>query len=69
MSFDLAAVLGEVLIEVEPADATLLVDGEDRGVAPSRLELSSEPHRLELTKAGYEPAERTVRPRPACRRA
>jgi formylglycine-generating enzyme required for sulfatase activity len=64
VAFVLAAQHGVVHLAVVPADATLVVDGVERGPAPATITLTAEPHRLEFRKEGFAPAARTVRPRP-----
>jgi formylglycine-generating enzyme required for sulfatase activity len=56
--------LGEVKIAARPPDAELLVDGEPRGRADQTLQLLAVPHEIEIRREGYEPARRTVTPRP-----
>jgi formylglycine-generating enzyme required for sulfatase activity len=63
LSVDLRAVLGEVRIAGEPADAVLYVDGASRGPANQTLSLSSAPHVFEVRKPGLEPFRATVTPR------
>ena len=62
LTFELAAVLGEIRIRGEPADAQLFVDGASRGVANQTLTLSSAPHVIEVRKAGLETFRATVTP-------
>lgn len=63
MRFDLTRSIGEVLVSVWPADSTLLVDGREQPEANTRLQLSSEPHRLEFSRLGYAPVVREITPR------
>ena len=51
-------------INVSPADATVYVDGRARGAGSTTLELSSEPHRIEVKQGGFESWARSVTPRP-----
>ncbi|MGH8243549.1 MAG: SUMF1/EgtB/PvdO family nonheme iron enzyme [Steroidobacteraceae bacterium] len=62
ISADLEAILGQVRISGEPADAILYVDGASRGPANQTLELSAAPHVLEVRKSGLEPFRTTVTP-------
>jgi formylglycine-generating enzyme required for sulfatase activity len=64
LSVDLEAVLGEVTVRGQPADAELYVDGEPRGPANQTLSLPSAPHAIEVRKAGLASFRSTVTPRP-----
>jgi formylglycine-generating enzyme required for sulfatase activity len=64
ISVDLTARTGTLTVNVQPADATVYVDGQARGSGSTTLSLSSAPHRIEVRKAGYESWSRTVTPRP-----
>ena len=50
LAVDLRAVLGDVRVTGEPADAILYVDGASRGAANQTLSLSSAPHVFEVRK-------------------
>jgi len=63
LAVDLRAVLGNVRITGEPADAILYVDGASRGAANQTLSLSSAPHVFEVRKSGLEPYRATITPR------
>jgi formylglycine-generating enzyme required for sulfatase activity len=63
ISADLRAVLGEIRVTGQPADAILYVDGASRGAANQTLSLSAAPHVIEVRKAGLEPFRATVTPR------
>ncbi len=63
LSVDLKAVLGNVRIAGEPADAILYVDGASRGPANQTLSLSAAPHVFEVRKSGLDPYRTTVTPR------
>lgn len=56
--------MGTINVSVEPADATLYVDGSPVANARRELELLAVPHRLELRKAGYETWSTNVTPTP-----
>ena len=56
--------LGTVTVAVQPADATVYVDGRSRGRGKTTLRLSSAPHRIEVKRQGYQPWTRTITPRP-----
>ncbi len=64
ITVDLSARTGTLTVNVQPADATVYVDGQARGTGSTTLSLSSAPHRIEVRKSGYEPWSRTVTPRP-----
>jgi formylglycine-generating enzyme required for sulfatase activity len=51
----LSALLVDVRIEGEPADAEVVVNGQPRGNAPVSLQLPAARHRIELRKEGYSP--------------
>lgn len=54
MTAKLVARLVKVRVEGEPADAEVLVDGEQRGIAPLELELPAARHRVEVRKDGFD---------------
>src|SRR6185295_18799437 len=62
LSLNLSAVLGEIRVRGEPADAVLFVDGASRGPANQSLSLPAAPHVLEVRKAGLETFKATVTP-------
>jgi formylglycine-generating enzyme required for sulfatase activity len=64
ITVDLSARAGTLTINVLPADATVFVDGRERGNGSTTLQLSSAPHRIEVRKSGYESWSRSVTPRP-----
>jgi len=64
ITVDLSARTGTLTVNVQPVDATVYVDGMARGNGASTLRLSSEPHRVEVRKSGYESWSRTITPRP-----
>ncbi len=64
ITVDLTARTGTLTVNVQPADATVFVDGRARGSGSTTVRLSSAPHRIEVRKAGYESWSRTVTPRP-----
>ena len=45
--------VGYLVVESRPADATILIDGEDKGVTPSALEIAVGSHHVVLQKHGY----------------
>lgn len=64
VSIDLTAVLGRVNLNVQPGDATVFIDGQERATGSVSLELSAAPHVVEVRKPGYRPFRREVTPRP-----
>ncbi len=64
ITVDLSARTGSVRVNVSPADASVYVDGRERGRGSMTLTLSSAPHRIEVRKPGYETWSRTITPRP-----
>jgi formylglycine-generating enzyme required for sulfatase activity len=62
LAVDLRAILGEVRVKGEPADAILFVDGASRGPANQTLSLPAAPHVIEVRKGGLEPYRATVTP-------
>lgn len=52
---------GAVAVTSEPPGATVVVDGENQGRTPLRLDaLTPGPHRFEISLDGYDPVERVV---------
>ena len=51
----LAALLVDVRIQGQPADAEVFVNGEPRGKAPVSVQLPAARHRVEVRKEGYSP--------------
>jgi len=64
LTVDLSARTGSLTVNVQPADATVYVDGRARGKGSKTLQLSSAPHRVEVRKSGYETWSRSITPRP-----
>ncbi len=55
------SITGAVRVVSEPPGAAIVIDGEQRGIAPRTVrELPAGDHRLVLTVAGYAPIEETV---------
>jgi tetratricopeptide (TPR) repeat protein len=54
----------QVTVSSEPTGARVQVDGEARGVTPWSDKLEVGPHRLEVTREGYQPLRRDVELRP-----
>lgn len=64
IEIDLSARTGTLTVNVQPADATVYVDGRSRGSGRTTMQLSSAPHRVEVRKPGYQTWSRTITPRP-----
>lgn len=64
ITVDLSARTGTLTVNVQPADATVYVDGAPRGTGSTTLELSAAPHAIEVRKPGYATWSRSVTPRP-----
>ena len=54
---------GTLFITSLPVDAELTVDGRLHGLATGRIKLTTRPHRLEVSKSGYQSFSITVTPR------
>ena len=64
ITVDLSARVGTVTMNVEPADATVYVDGRSRGTGKTIVRLSSAPHRIEVKRQGFRDWSTTITPRP-----
>lgn len=64
ITVDLSARVGTVTLNVEPADATVYVDGRARGTGKTTVRLSSAPHRIEVKRQGFRDWSTTITPRP-----
>ncbi len=64
ITVDLSARVGTVTLNVQPADATVYVDGRARGKGQTTIRLSSAPHRIEVKRRGFLDWSRTITPRP-----
>ncbi len=62
VTVELRAMLGDVRVSGEPADAILYVDGASRGPANQTLSLPAAPHVFEVRKGGLETFRATVTP-------
>jgi formylglycine-generating enzyme required for sulfatase activity len=63
LALKLEAVLGDVTVRGEPADAELFVDGVSRGAANQSLRLPAAPHAIEVRRPGLETFRTTITPR------
>lgn len=59
----LEPILGSVVLDIEPADAQVSVDGRVLEAGTRRLQLTAVPHRIEASKRGFATASTTVTPR------
>lgn len=64
ITVDLTARVGTVTVNVDPADATVYVDGSARGTGNTVLRLSSAPHRIEVKRQGFRDWSNSITPRP-----
>lgn len=64
LAVELPAELGEIRIDVQPADAIVLVDGREQGQARQTLSLPAVAHAIEIRKEGYVAYRSSVTPRP-----
>ena len=55
LSAQLTALLVDVKIQGNPADAEVFVNGTSRGAAPTSLQLPASRHHIEVRKEGYKP--------------
>lgn len=53
---------GVVFVMCQPMDATLTVDGNVMGTASRRLSLTTQPHKIEISKPGYETFKTSLTP-------
>ncbi len=64
LEFTLVPILGDVIVQANPGDAELLVDGESKGLANQTLRLLATSHSVEIRRPGYATFRTTVTPRP-----
>lgn len=64
ITVDLSARVGTVTVNVQPADATVYVNGRARGTGKTIVRLSSAPHTIEVKRQGYVAWSRRITPRP-----
>ncbi len=64
LEFTLVPILGDVIVQANPKDAELLVDGESKGLANQTLRLLATSHSVEIRRPGYATFRTTVTPRP-----
>lgn len=63
-SVKLTPIIGRIQLNVEPADAELVVDGKTEGAGSRVLALTAKEHSITIRKAGYEAQNFKVTPRP-----
>lgn len=56
-------ILGSVRLAIEPADARVRIDGKEIKAGTKQVTLTTSPHRIEVSKAGYATQTVTVKPR------
>ena len=64
LEFTLVPILGDVIVQANPKDAELLVDGESKGLANQTLRLLATSHSVEIRRPGYATFRSKVTPRP-----
>lgn len=55
-AISLSAIEGRLTIDSIPAEATVIINGQDRGQTPLQLTLLGGQHDIEVTKAGFDPS-------------
>lgn len=65
ISANLEAILGTVIINIEPEDAEVFVNGKFSGSGNVKLSLPSASQRLEIRKSGYQVYEKMISPEPS----
>ena len=63
LNLDLVELTGRLIVEADPPDARLFIDGRAAGAANQTLELPVRPHRLEIRLDGYAGYSREIQPR------
>lgn len=64
LAIDLVAQYGDVEVKSTPPGAEVWVDGDRRGVTPTKLELTAVTHRIEVRQEGFASKSGEVTPRP-----
>ncbi len=65
ISANLEAILGTVILNVEPHDAEVFINGKFMGSGNVKLSLPSASQRLEIRKSGYQVYEKMISPNPS----
>ena len=63
LNLNLEELTGRVIVQADPAEARLFIDGRPAGTANRTLELPVRPHRLEIRLDGYAGYRREIQPR------
>lgn len=69
LALSLVPNIGTIELTVSPADANVAVDGEPRGQGSQSLALSAVPHRITVSKSGYQSKSVELTPKPAKKQA
>jgi hypothetical protein len=64
----LEPILVKVVVQGQPVDAEVVIDGVVKGKAPQSLELTAAGHKIEVRKQGFAPYRGTVTPEPGLER-
>lgn len=64
LQLELQAILGSVVLDVQPADAKVEIDGEAVAPGTTEVKLTATAHRIAASKDGHEPWTGTVTPKP-----
>ena len=64
LSFALEPLYGELVVNAQPGDAELIVDGKSFGPANQTVRLTALPHQIEVRKPGYESYFAKLTPQP-----
>ena len=62
ISAKLEAILGSVILNIEPQDSEIFINGKFLGSGSLKLSLPSSAHKLEVRKSGYEVYEKMIAP-------
>ena len=65
LQLDLVELTGRLVVQAEPSEARLFIDGREAGSANQTLELPVRPHRLEIRLDGYAGFSKEIQPRSA----
>ncbi|MGH8517863.1 MAG: SUMF1/EgtB/PvdO family nonheme iron enzyme, partial [Panacagrimonas sp.] len=64
LAVELEPILGTVMLDVQPAEAAVKIDGRALAAGTSRIELTAVAHKIEASMAGRAPWSGSVTPRP-----
>jgi len=65
LSATLEAILGTIVLNIEPDDAEVFINGKFMGSGNVKLSLASARQRLEIRKSGYQVYEKMISPKPS----